>query len=735
MVLSSILKKSTVRMSLLALSVLTVLTLSSTFSVNAQQSSSSSSMSAGASANWLSGGNYPYDWNYNSQNVINASNVQNLALSWVYPLPSAPPPYQGDEGVVEPVLMYQGIAYFITNFHRVYALTASNGGLLWYKDLPLNYSQIPSEIFDEGTGHYHMIWFSTQILNQPLVWIVANDFHVFALNALTGDIKMAWQPVNESLLAPGAVTGNYGQYSVLGNGLIIDDKRGIVMFGPGDTEGTSAGRGFWEAYNVSTGTPKYMWQDFIMPPQDGKDPGWSLSSVNNMTHAYIFNGTAAVDLKSLSPSVLNSTLYGDWGTLGFNGTHSAAGTNTAWGGEMALDPVTGMAYVATSQVAPDWNATFRPGPNLWSDSILSINDTSGKIDWGFQTTSHDLWDYDCSWSVVLGNTTVNGQSQETVFKGCKNGYVYALNAQTGAMIWDFNPPSVLRLNCPNGQPNGLFDPRNATEMHQATECNSKTWVIQNPTDTGGIESDPSYNPVTGMVYVATYNAPANFTFQNVAPTPGAPKDSFGAPVLTGGVRPYGDANTTIYGLNGSTGKPVWSFMLPSKVGFRGGVADSGGVLYVPAIDGNLYMLNDQTGKLISKLLVGDMNVEPAIGQDANGNYKLIIPSSSAGAAVGISASPVPGNVFAIALPKSNSSSGSPGTPSTSVITTTVQGSAGSSSISTVTTVVTSNSGGGISSTAFYGVVVVAVILLITTAFFAMRRKPAATGTTSTTTTT
>jgi glucose dehydrogenase len=685
-------------------------------------------VNAAASNNWLSGGNYPYDWNYNNQTTINASNVQNLGLSWVFPLPAPPAQYSYDEGVIEPVLVYDGIAYFITNFHRVYALQASNGELLWYKDLPLNWSS--SEILDEGNGHYHMIWFSTQILNQPMVWIVANDFHVFALNALTGDIEIEFQPVNESLLAPGAIPGNYGQYASLGNGLIIDDKRGIVMFGPGDTEGTSAGRGFWQAWNVSTGNPTLMWTDFIMPPQDGSDPGWSLSSVQNMTNAYIFNGTGAVNLKTLSPAQLNATLWDDWGTMGFNGTHSAAGTNTAWGGEMALDPTTGTAYVATAQVAPDWNATFRPGPNLWSDSILSINDQTGKINWAFQTTAHDTWDYDCSWSVMLGNATINGVKTETVFKGCKNGYFYALNANNGSLEWVFNPPNTIRTPCPNGMPNGLYNPLNTTQMHQATECNSNTWVIQNPTDTGGIESDPAYNPVTGLVYVATYNAPANFTFQDVQPTPGAPADSFGAPILTGGVVPYGPANTTVYAINASTGQAVWHYMLPSDVGFRGGVADSGGVLFVPAIDGYLYMINDQTGQLISRLLIGDMNVEPAIAQDSNGNYKLIIPSSEAGAAVGISATSIPGNIFAISLPNSSATSAP---PTTAVITTTLSAS-GATSVST-TTVISSASSSGVSSGAFYGVVVVAVILLITTVLFAMRRKPAASSTASSTTST
>ncbi len=219
------------------------------------------------------------------------------------------------------------------------------------------------------------------------------------------------------------------------------------MFGPGVSEGTTAGRGFYEAYNVSTGNPVFMWRDFIMPPQNNSDPNWDIQSVGNMTNAYIFNGTGAVNLKTLSPSVLNSTLYDDWGTMGFNGTTAFAGTNTAWGGTFAMDPTSGTAFIATAQAAPDWNATFRPGPNLWTDSILSINDQTGQINWAFQTTAHDNWDWDCSWSVMLANATINGQVQETVFKGCKNGYFFALNAHTGALDWYFDAPSIAREPC------------------------------------------------------------------------------------------------------------------------------------------------------------------------------------------------------------------------------------------------------------------------------------------------
>jgi outer membrane protein assembly factor BamB len=708
---------SKIKMILPALAILILLLASST--LNQTHAQSASSNSAAASTNWLSGGNYPLNWNYNSQNVINTTNVQNLAISWVFPIPAAPAAYTSSElsaeGVIEPVLVYQGIAYFITNWHRVYALSAADGTVLWYKDLPINFSA--GEDISEAVGHYHMIWITTHIQSQPLVWVVSNDFHIFALNALTGDIIEQFQPVNASLLTPGAIPGNYGVYDSVGNTIVVDDQRGIVMFGPGDNEGADAGRGFLEAYDVNTTSPTLMWRDFIMPPQNNSDPNWDMQSIANMTNAYIFNGTAAINLKSLSAAQLNSTFYDDWGTMGFNGTNSFAGTNTAWGGTWAINENTGTAYIGTSQASPDWNATFRPGPDLWSDSIMSINDESGAINWAFQTSAHDTWDWDCSWSVVLGNVTVNGQSTPAVFKGCKNGYFYALNANNGSMLWYFDAPSIQRA-----QYSQLHNPLNATQMDLATQCGSTcTSAIQNPTATGGIESDPAYDPTTQMVFVATYNEPTNMSLGDVPPTPGQPYTGAGL----SGETDSGTANTTIDALNANTGQLIWAYNI-ANVGYRGGLTVSGGVVFIPALDGNLYMVNEMTGTLISKLLVGEMNVEPAIAQDTNGNWKLIVPVSSAGTVGG---TPIPGNIIAISLPSTNSSASAVVSPTT-MVTTVTTGVSGATSVMTVTTQVTASSS-GVSSGAFYGVVVVAIILLITTAFFAMRRRPAASSSSTT----
>src|SRR5579872_1145716 len=281
--------------------------------------------------NWLGPeNNYPLNWNYNPQNAINSSNVQSLQVEWTFPVPQAPPAYSGAEGAMITPLEVNGIIYTVTNWHRVFAINANDGAVIWFQDLPLNqnYSEylqpsVPAGLgYNTGAiGHYHSMLYTSEIRNMSLLWVVSNTYQIFALSALTGDIVMNFQPfpVNAS-----SIPGNFGMYDQDTPMILIDQRRGILIFSPSVSEGTSDGRGFLEAFNVTTPTPKFLWQTFIMPPQDGTDPGWSLSSVENSTNAYIFNGTAAINLKTLPKSQLSSMLYDDWGTMGYNGTRSYA---------------------------------------------------------------------------------------------------------------------------------------------------------------------------------------------------------------------------------------------------------------------------------------------------------------------------------------------------------------------------------------------------------------------------
>jgi len=650
---------------------------------------SPSAQSSQGSANWVGpGGNYPFNWDYSPQTAINLTSVNGLGLKWLYPLPGPRIPNTLGSSVIVTPMIVQGAVFYITSSDTLIAQDASNGQLIWSKNLSLNYNYPGIGVFPESLdlqGHYHAIWYTTSVRDLPLVWVAGDNYTVFAFNAVNGAeaLKIDYLPVG--------VPGNYGNYDPGGKQIVIDQGRGILTVTDSVSEGTDAGRGFFEGWNVTADPPTLLWRTFLMPPQDGSDPLWSIKSVQNAGYAWVFNGTAQVDLKALPNSTLYGMLYGDWGSFGFNGAQSFAGTDGGWGGSDAYDPQTGIVYVGTGQPSPDWNATTRPGLDLWSSSVLAIDETTGKLVWAFQTSPHDLSDYDCSWSVMLANATVNGQTQKAVMKGCKNGYFYALDAATGKMLWYFDAPTILRATA-----SAILDPTNKTDMVKpwANYPSVKPYV-QNPCHSGGIESDPAYDPVSNIAVVVTYNCPL---WDSVIPTTGAgvPYGSIGLDLSYAGPRmPW---NTTIWAINVDTGKPLWQYPIPD-IGFRGGVDVTGGLVIVPAADGYLRALNEKTGQLVMQRNIGAaLCTEPAIGQDIGGQEELVFPVCNGVEDVGL---PVNNGVMVALAPTSVAAN------STTVTTSVV-----------VTSYVASS---GVSDTEFLSVAAVAVVFIAATVVLAALR--------------
>ena len=197
---------------------------------------------------------------------------------------------------------------------------------------------------------------------------------------------------------------------------------------------------------------------------------------------------------------------------------------------------------------------INPARFLWTNSVLALNETSGKIDWAFQAIPHSLGDFDCSWNVLLANVTINNQNTEAVFKGCKGGYLFALNAHTGAMLWYLKPPSI---KWDSVIP---FNPLNSTQMSSYNWYGfpSESPLLQNPADTGSLESDIAYDPTTNTIFLAPYNDPKLFTITDVSPPKNEAFNStqweFTWGTNISGIIPVGPINTTILAVDANSGK-------------------------------------------------------------------------------------------------------------------------------------------------------------------------------------
>lgn len=669
-------------------------------------------VTAAANSNyqWNGDSNFPYNYNYSPQNAINTKTVQNLQVKWIFPVPPSPSKYLATGGgfgapnaVIVTPLIINGLGYFLTNYFRVYALDIAKGTTIWSRDLPiLNVNS--SEFFGNfilspkagiPVGHFHNdnMLYTEKILGQPLLWITAQDYQVFAINALTGDIVQQFQWLDLGSLKPGSIPGNYGVFDPFSPpNFAFDETRGIMVIGTNNGDCQCEARGFLEGWNVNVRPPVRLWgPTFLIPPQDGSDPSWVINSVNSMVGAYIFDGSAAIDLKTLSAQQQHDILYGDWGNFGFNGTRSYAGQGVSWGGPWAVDQQTGITYFGTANVGSDWNATYRPGPNLWSNSIMAIDETTGKFVWGFQSTAHDLWDVDCSWNVMLANVTIGGQTQKAIIKGCKNGYLYELNAATGKMLWFFDAPSIKRtLN------NHLLDPMNKAQMTKPWFNYPSTkpdWANPN----SGYESDIGFDPVTNLVFADAWNNPGWFVITNVGP-----KTQYNSLGLNlGAVPPFQQKNnSTLYALDASTGKPVWSHFFPFNI--RGTVTISGGLVFVSTPDGILNGLDEKTGQTVyTKFLGNQLIIQPSIGSDANGEITMV--QTFGGPQFGGATS----SIVALSL-------AAPAAAATQTATTTA--------IQTSTVISTVSAPSGIDPTTFYSLAAVTVVFVIATGILAVRRR-------------
>lgn len=519
-----------------------------------------------------------------SQNQLTPSTVGSLQLQWILPF-SASQPVAGinftGEGSITPPLIVNGVVYLMTNDLVVMAIDASNGDGIWSYQPALNTTGLPLSAI---AGHVHGITYY-----RGDIWASLPDCSALELNALTGAVVQRITRICSD------IPGNAGKYDYSGTPPVFY-KDILIWSGSDVSGGTDAGRGFIAGYNISDGA--LLWRWYAVPPAGGEADWDSVACPPSTCHGNV------------------QPYQGDWGTMGYSNGTTLAGGGTDWD-QMAVDVQYGMVFAGTSQPSPEGNATNRPGPDLFSDSIVAINATSGQLVWFYQTTPHDLFDFDCGWNVALANVTQSGQSLTAVIKQCKNGYVYALNARTGALIWLFDPPAVKRLNTGNSQftSTGTY---NATQPW--IDYPQNRTVEQCPGMEGAFESDIAI--MGGRVFVAAMNYCTFITVADVS------EPGYGETGLASAVPDLGAANTTIYALDASTGAVDWSYSVPG-VPYRGWLTATGGMVFASSLDGNIIALDADSGKVDGSIYLGTGLYEGVtVGSDTSGAVMLFQEVSS-----------------------------------------------------------------------------------------------------------
>lgn len=570
-------------------------------------------------SNWTAASYDHQNTNYDPQNVINASNVDRLAVSWIYQVPENPfsipgaPPALGIE--TQP-LVVNGIVYFATPYNRLIALNSLTSGVIW--DYQVNMSQFSQEpwwsgAYDEsGISYYN-----------STIYMMASDTTVYAFDALNGTLQFTIPAVAAN------VFGNTGTYYGEKAPTLVGDN---LIVGASTTD--YGGRGFLAAYNIHTLKESWIWYSV---PATGGDPNWDTSQ------CLASQGCTG-----------NITPYpGDWGQ------NNLMGGGAVWS-LIGVDNSTGIIYFSTGHPSDPYDASERPGPNLFTDCVIALNSTSGKMIWYYQMTSHDIAEHEGGWSTTLATVNVNGQPTKVVIQGAKSNYIYVLNAATGKL--EYNPIHVgmAGVNDPN---DGLTNNANMT-LSQSTIANDRVC----PGPDGGIEMAPAL--VGDTLYVVTQNA-CGLMYAGPYPYKGQTITGF---IYTGDQT--ATQNSTLYSIDLSNGQANWHDNLPNRYQAAAAVV-SGGVVYIVDRAQNLYFVDAQTGSMLrASLSLGGLGAAGvAIARSTTGAMMLFVPGGG-----GDQPSPTPGVMVAFSLPTGTTSSHSAGTASSSSVETSTPGGSGTGAL-------------------------------------------------------
>ncbi|MDA4127093.1 MAG: PQQ-binding-like beta-propeller repeat protein [Thaumarchaeota archaeon] len=533
----------------------------------------------------------PYYWpmadydtantNHSPQNILTSHNVQNLQIQWIYQVPINPfniPGAAPSLGIETTPLDVGGILYFATPYNKLIALNSATGAMVW------SY-QVNMSTFVDNPWWAKAYVISTLSYYNGTIYMMASDTSVYAFDAQTGQVQFEISNVGANI--PGNTGYYYGEKAplVYKNELIV--RVSTTDYG---------GRGFVAAYDLSSKT--LLWRWYSLPPAGG-DPNWDVNATKGNVQPY----------------------PGDWGSTGLIGGGAAWGT-------MTIDDKSGLLYFSTGHPSGGYDASLRPGPNLYADSIIALNVKDGQMAWYYQINPHDITEHEGGWSITLANITVNGQQHEAIIQAAKNNYVYVLDAKTGSPIYPaigVGQPSLNSLNDNAGSQANLTASQSALVGKRI--C---------PGPDGGVEMSPALDG--NILFVAA---------QNACGTMYAGPVSYKGATLNGYVYngdPTARQNSTLYAIDLSKPGVTWKFEMSNRYQGSSAVV-SGGVVFVVDRGGFLYALDEVTGSLLREINLGGLGASGvSVASDVRGDLMVYVPAGG-----GDLPTPTPGVVLGLGL--------------------------------------------------------------------------------------
>lgn len=434
---------------------------------------------------------------YTPLEQIDASNVNDLRVAWRRPALDAYYSSLGPDQRVTPnyvaaPIVVNGIGYIPNGVGLAEAFDPGTGATVWVQE-PFGGAEDLRGTAPRGLAHW-----SDGSRGRILV---QRNTDLYALDAESGEYIRGFGDngrVSLQVEDPGAERFRWG-----GVPMVVGDVVVIGQAMSDDFSNKEALRGDVRAYDVRTGELRWVYH---VIPQEGEF------------------GTDTWQDRS-------------W---------SYTGHSPVWA-LFSADQELGLVYMPITSGTNDMYGGHRIGDNLFSQSLVAVDATTGQRVWHYQMVHHGLWDYDPPAAPILMDITVDGRPIKAVTQITKQGFAYVFDRQTGEPVWDIVELPVPQSDVPGEvtsptQPfptrPAPFDRQGSTEDNlidftpelraQALEIASryvtgplftppsiagtnpgdKQGTIQLPGSQGGADvQGAAFDPETGYLYIPSITAP------------------------------------------------------------------------------------------------------------------------------------------------------------------------------------------------------------------------------------
>lgn len=249
------------------------------------------------------------------------------------------------------------------------------------------------------------------------------------------------------------------------------------------------------------------------------------------------------------------------------------------------DPELNLLYWGTGNPNPVLVGTARPGANLYTCSIVALNPDTGKLVWHYQTSPHDVHDWDSVETPVIFDGEFNGKPMHLLGQAARNSFFFLLDRTNGKHL--LTAPFIDETWSSSYDAEGHPVPK----PHTAPASDG---TLVAPASGGGTNwMAPSFDPQTGLVYVT-----ATRTYSIYYLTARGKAEGWG-----GRDRDLW-SDTATRAIDYQTGKIAWTHELGRGGSSSGNMSTAGHLLFTADNSGNLLGLDPATGKTLWHVSAG-----------------------------------------------------------------------------------------------------------------------------------